>query len=595
MNVNVDSNTPEFVGAMIKTDIPELLNKCKALARAAKAAPHKQWLLNPNFRDSIPPREMTDKLVNLYFRTSETIHRILNIPSFQREYLEYWDAPSAASTLFVLKLILIMSIGTCFYQGPDAEFYHNLALQWIFAAQSWLSSPFEKSRLHMSGVQIHCLLLIARLDNSVSGDLIWISAGALLRIAFQMGYHRDPKHLPRMSQWHAEMRRRLWATIIELNTQSALDSGMPPLFSVEDFDTEAPANVDDVDLDENTNEPVVSRSPDVFTQTSLQLMILSSIRPRLEIVRHENSVRYEPSYDEALALGTELTKICKKNNNFITRVNAASPVTPQVSQLSRNLLDIFTRRFLMALHRPFAAQAQKDPRYYFSRKVCVDCALTLLSYPSVDPASALSAEAAEPGYRDDFTWLKTMSGGFQKRCIVHAAMIIFAELMMQIEEDTGVTSQGLATREPLKEGLRGIISLAAERVKLLENNVKGHLFISVVLAQVEATDAGENVEQAVTNAARNSLVMCLDLLSQRIKKSLSEAEYMKIIEATTSNVTERSKLGDEEWGRVSRDRSVQQEFGQDFGMQDWNIDFDLETNPDAWFTSHWEDNRFLAL
>lgn len=100
-------------------------------------------------------------------------------------------------------------------------------MKWIFAAQTWLSSPFEKAKLHTSTIQIQCLLIIARQHYSISGDLVWISAGTLLRTAIQMGFHRDPKYLPKMSILQAEMRRRLWATILELNIQSSIGSGMP--------------------------------------------------------------------------------------------------------------------------------------------------------------------------------------------------------------------------------------------------------------------------------------------------------------------------------------------------------------------------------
>ena len=599
MNVSQHTNTPDFDDIIKDTGVPELMLKCKSLARGAKAKPHKQWLLNPDFRESVPERKMADKLVYLYFRTSESIHRILHIPSFQQEYLQYWDDPAGASTVFVVKLLLVMAVGACFYQGSDSDFWHSQALQWIFAAQSWLASPFEKGKLHMSGVQIHCLLLIARLDNAVAGDLIWISAGALLRVAFQMGYHRDPKHLPQMPQWHAEMRRRLWATIIELNTQSALDSGMPPLFSFDDFDTEAPANIDDIDLDENTIERATSRSSDVFTQTSLQLMLLSSLQSRLEIIRHANSVRYNPSYDEALALGNELTKICKTNNLFITRINSVTPHLPRISQLQRNLLDLNTRRFLLSVHRPFAVKAQNsEPRYYFSRKVVLDCAMTVLSYPSTDPKATLPIDAMEAGYRDDYTWLKTMSGGFQKGFIVHAAMVIFAELLTMIEEDTGMNDQGSLAREPLKQALRDIIELASERIRTLENNVKGHLFISIVLAQVEAMEQGwseKEVEQAVLKAAEESLKHCLGLLEHRIKKGLTEDEYTKITNATSPTADLGAVLAETpETTRGEGGEFNAQEFGMDFSMADWNMDMRFPS-PDSWLLSGWEDNRQYAF
>lgn len=641
MTVDPAKNAPDFITGAEASQVKDLLEKCKAMARAAKAGPHKQWLLNPNFRESIPSREMVDKLVNLYFRTCESIHRILHIPTFQREYTQYWENPAAANTVFVMKLMLVMSIGACFYQASDAEKWHNQALQWIYAAQSWLSSPFEKGRLHISGAQIHCLVLLARLDNAVAGDLVWISAGALLRMAFQMGFHRDPKFLPPMSQLHAELRRRLWATIVDINVQSALDSGMPPLLAVEDSDTEPPANIDDVDIDENSKERAVSRPEEVYTQTSLQLKLGTTLRERLEIVRHANSVRMDPSYDEALALGTSLTKALKANNAFLTRINASSTSpTPPISQLQRNLLDLYVRRFLLAVHRPFAARAPTDPRFYFSRKVCLDCSMTIISYPS-----DTSDVVASPGYRDDYTWLKTMSGGFQKGFIVHAAMVIFSELLTQIDEDDG--SAPAAAREPLKQALRDIIALAAERIKLVENNVKGHLFISIVLAQVEAMERGTSIEKAVLGAAKSSLTFCLELLRERIRKSLSDEEYAAIVDrnAPVAEMKMGSGLGDGDgdasggsaesgasgtggagvhgnsnengsgnnFGGMTLVNALPsgfnfgfgmgmgvaggQDWGADFGMQDWNsagsgVDLDY-TMPDSWLLTGWEDGQLF--
>lgn len=122
-----------------------------------------------------------------------------------------------------------MSIGGCFYQGPDSAHYRTESKKWVFAAQAWLSTPFEKAKLHISAIQIQCLLIIARQYCSISGDLVWISAGSLLRMAMQMGFHRDPASLPKIGILQGEMRRRLWATIIELNIQSSINSGMPLL------------------------------------------------------------------------------------------------------------------------------------------------------------------------------------------------------------------------------------------------------------------------------------------------------------------------------------------------------------------------------
>jgi hypothetical protein len=57
----------------------------------------------------------------------------------------------------------------------------------------------EKDRLSINGLQVHCLLIIARQTLSVGGDLIWVSMGNLVRAAMQLGLHRDPRHLGKMT------------------------------------------------------------------------------------------------------------------------------------------------------------------------------------------------------------------------------------------------------------------------------------------------------------------------------------------------------------------------------------------------------------
>ncbi|KAK0108680.1 hypothetical protein ONS95_003472 [Cadophora gregata] len=575
-SINPSNNTPDLAENLKQSEVYRKLEECKAISRAAKATPHNLYLLNPNFREAVPPRDICDKLVACYLRTSESIYRILHIPSFHREYNQYWLNPAGTGSPFIIKLLLIMSIGAIYHQEPDSVHWRGQALQWVYAAQSWIATPFEKKRLHISGLQIHCLILIARLDNGVAGDLVWNSAGALIRTAFQMGYHRDPKFLPQMSALHAELRRRLWATVLELNIQSSLDSGMPGLISPNDYDTEPPSNLDDDEIDEHVTATPTPKPMEVFTQSSLQIRLLSSMKLRLLIVSHSNNIRMEPSYEEVLRISSELSLVLKQNNAFITRICQASQ-PPRISQMLRNIFDTAIRRFLLTLHRPYSARATRDPRYYFSRKVCIDLAATFLTYPSTNPSEPVVPE----GYHDDYTRMTIMRGGFCKGLIVHACMVVFSEILAQLEEDTSFTSQSRLGREPLKQLLRDAVTLLAKRIELAENNVKGHLFMSVVLAQIEALEDGENPEQRVMEAGLKSVEMCLGLLKSRIPQRLSAGDYNRHVEDGTSPD-----------GIGVSDEPVVHDPRMDFTMDDWNMDFNL---PESWLLSGWEDNQPWGL
>lgn len=67
-----------------------------------------------------------------------------------------------------MKLVLMLAIGTAFY--PDRgefERIRRLAQTWIYAAQWWLAGPSENSTLNLDGLQVFCLLLLARQTNSL--------------------------------------------------------------------------------------------------------------------------------------------------------------------------------------------------------------------------------------------------------------------------------------------------------------------------------------------------------------------------------------------------------------------------------------------
>ena len=72
-------------------EIFSLLDKCKVMARTAKAERPIKSFMNPDYKGYIPRREVSDQLVSHYLRTFEFAYRILHIPSFQAEYARYWD------------------------------------------------------------------------------------------------------------------------------------------------------------------------------------------------------------------------------------------------------------------------------------------------------------------------------------------------------------------------------------------------------------------------------------------------------------------------------------------------------------------------
>ena len=154
----------------------------------------------PNPILSTAGKDFADQMAKLYISRFESAFRILHIPSFWSEYERYWQNPAEATSTLHFKVQLVIAIGSSLCQeSPKITEVRSGASQWIYAAHDWLSGPMEKDRLSISGLQVHCLLILARQTLSVGGDLIWVSMGTLVRTAFQLGLHRDPRHFAKVT------------------------------------------------------------------------------------------------------------------------------------------------------------------------------------------------------------------------------------------------------------------------------------------------------------------------------------------------------------------------------------------------------------
>ncbi|KAF1811822.1 hypothetical protein P152DRAFT_507982 [Eremomyces bilateralis CBS 781.70] len=439
--------------------------------------------------------QMADKMATLYFRSFESSHRILHAPTFWTEYQRFWSHPESITTALRLKILLV-GLGSSLYGQEDASAeFCSLVLQSIYTTQTWLSGPLEKDRLDLTGLQIHCLMILARQIFSIGGDLVWISMGSLIHKAMQLGLHRDPKHLPKMSVLQSEIRRRIWATILEMTIQPSLDSEMPPRLFVDEFDTEAPSNVNDDEMDESTTG-IQPHPKGKYTATSMQLILLDSVPTRFRILRLLNGLHTELSYLNVLTLRSELTEACRVANSFM-KENGESGITT----FHRNLLGYLVRRFLLPLHCPFATTAQTNPLFYHSVKVSLDAAMAIIS----------------PGPDEGFSRLMAISGGLFREGFRSAMTAITLELLVQVEAQRldGTLLRNLQYRGLLKQAVKDIIELSAERIRQGETNFKSHMFLNMILSQVEAIETGTSCEIKISQSARDSLEFCHDLLRTR--------------------------------------------------------------------------------
>lgn len=198
MNIEKNELTDSERVKSLKSEIHVLLQKCKLLAKAIKVSRPTRCL--PIIEPQYPERYLADTMTRLYISRFESVFRILHIPSFWIEYQSYWRDPASVDGATKFKIQLVIALGCSIdHESHSSEQVQSTACQWVYAAQAWLSAPLEKNRIGISGIQIQCLLILARQCLSISGDLIWVAMGTLVRTAMQMGLHLDPSHFDDLS------------------------------------------------------------------------------------------------------------------------------------------------------------------------------------------------------------------------------------------------------------------------------------------------------------------------------------------------------------------------------------------------------------
>ncbi|KAL4810103.1 hypothetical protein BDV18DRAFT_156475 [Aspergillus unguis] len=485
-------------------DMPDAftgIEKCKTLARRIKAQQAPSW--PPLLTSELPSRIVADALVNQYLRTTESLYRILHIPTFCRKYEKLWEpTENDVDFDFIVQLKLVLALGAITYD--DQFSLRTSAIQWIYEAQIWVSGPKYKARMNIQAVQTNLLLLLAQDQIGVGGESSWVSAGALLRKAIFMGLHRDPSNLPERTVLATEMHRRLWNTILEMNLHFSLAYGGAPLLCLDDFDTAPPSNFDDEQLETETRDQ--SPKPnEQMTQMSFARALRRTVAQRLAILKFLNDLSSHQSYEETLRLDADLRHAYKELSQTL-RASGSSALG-----FETQMIDSLMQRYFSALHIPYFGLAH-GTAYAFSRASVVESSLRI--WRAACPFSfAESTNAANDG-DNILPRLMTCSSGYYPSTIVHAAFVIAIEIRNQLQEN-----QDSICPVPLRPDLLSVLDDAKAWVlrviKAGETNVKGYLLISLVVAQVKGLIEGlgeERFSETLRRAVEDVAGVCLPIL-----------------------------------------------------------------------------------
>ncbi|RMJ27493.1 MAPEG family [Aspergillus sp. HF37] len=454
--------------------------------------------------EMMPPRGVVDDLVWLYLGTFETTHRILHVPTFLREYEAWWSGAQSVDTVFLAKLLAMMAAGSCFYDqttkinGKDSV--QKAAGEWIMGVQSWIASVFVSPSIDFNMLQVQCLLTIACQANGAEGDVVWISTGSLVRAALAMGLHRD---VPNVSRFWAEMRRRLWATICELELQSSLDGGMPPTIDLDECDCGHPSDWDDKDLSEDMVDDPMSQP---LARSSPQVLLARSLPVRSRIVKLFCGLKFGLTYDEALRLNEELAQ----SMNEVLSVFRSGPTAGTTeTAFAESSLIFLLRKYQLVLHHPFFINALCSPKFSYSRKVCVESSMEMLS----------QIKPRDPG-RPKTPCLGDLGGEMLRNEFFRAATTLCVEMSLQAEELERSALSPAGSLADLVRSQRSVMLQAVERtIDVFEGLVgpegkgsRAFIFLTMALASVRARLTGDDPLRRVEEASLTAVRKCKELM-----------------------------------------------------------------------------------
>lgn len=311
--------------------------------------------LDPELLGLVPARRTTDILWRTFEEHFESYYRVLHVPTFEREYQHFW-ATQQGPRHFLPQLLSICAIASCFRE-EDRLHREGQVRMWIEAVRVWLFKADPRAQLTLGFLQAHLLMLVAGDVHWMKIDRSWISSGTLIRNAISAGLHREPRDFFRVSPFHAELRRRLWYSILEYDLLTCFAKGRIPSSRQDEYDCELPASTWDTAID----------GPE---KAHISVVLARYLPLRSRVCQAVNSIKLELDYEEVLRLDAELKA-------FLREISHATD--DRQTSFRRTLSMILSQRAVIALHAPFVTRALHDPKWAYSRTRCLETATSILS------------------------------------------------------------------------------------------------------------------------------------------------------------------------------------------------------------------------
>ncbi|KAJ3499577.1 hypothetical protein NLG97_g215 [Lecanicillium saksenae] len=347
--------------------------------------------------DSLPPRPVVDRLVSHFFNV-ELSQGILHSGQFLREYEKFWKSPEDTPIVWVGLLFSIMCLSTQCQEAvnhlaqasaeglPGTHALQPRKTEKRILAETYKSKAIKCLQLgHYTKGGPHVLetlILYVLIEWFYLEDIdfgISVLIANIVQIALHMGYHREPSHFPSISPFAGEMRRRVWAMIVQLDFSVSAQLGLPGVLRHSHVETAQPRNLHDRDFDAD-----MTILPDSRAETEVTPILYTGAKLRLVAVGRKvmdaATDRLPTSYDETVEIDKELNEAKASLPSSLQWKGIASALnSSSLTILLTVFLECMTLNFKVVLHKVFLEPGNYQKKHQPSRRICLEAAMKLLA------------------------------------------------------------------------------------------------------------------------------------------------------------------------------------------------------------------------
>lgn len=331
-------------------------------------------------QESLPSRIQVDRYLSNYFNASYSIVPIIHTFQFKRQYERFWLEPLNTSPVWISILFSIMCISAQLgavtgSQPPLLDGQPEPKDRFLTAsAQCLIVGGYTRPQKHI----VEALMLFAQckygstMDPSREVGIVFSIAS---RLAYRMGYHRNPDKYSQFTPFEREMRCRIWAMCTQFDRMLSFQLGLPNTIPLDSYDTRAPLNLLDSDFDEHTISLPLPRP-----ESEATTILYFTVKSRMMVVFGKacsHALSFNPtSKSEIMALDKEILDIYETVPPILrVRSMSESFADPGYIIMCRLNCECLFRKSLIVLHRNHMNHGNE-----YSRKSCIDASTRIIKH-----------------------------------------------------------------------------------------------------------------------------------------------------------------------------------------------------------------------